>query len=375
MATITVYTTAGGKRYRVNYRKPDNSQSTKRGFRRKSDAELWAANNIVTKANGTYIDESKARITIGDLGPKWLETKVLLKPSALAPLHFSWRLYVEPMWGRRAISSIGASEVEQWVRDLTLGKAANTHPKPGPRSASTVIRAHGVLAGILDLAVRDKRLLTNPARGVALPEKTSKRHAYLTHRQVELLAVESKANGPLVRFLAYTGLRWGEATALRVRDIDGVRLRATVHKNAVLVGGKIHEGSPKSGKARSVPVADFLILELEPLLAGKTAGDLVFGDGQKFILTPSTRDGWFKYAVARAQAKDQSFPKLTLHDLRHTAASLAISSGANVKAIQRMLGHESAVMTLDVYGDLFDDDLDAVGTALSDARNRAVVVK
>ena len=55
----------------------------------------------------------------------------------------------------------------------------------------------------------------------------------------------------------------------------------------------------------------------------------------------------------------------TVHDLRHTAASLAISAGANVKAVQRMLGHASAAMTLDVYADLFDDDLDAVGDALS----------
>jgi integrase len=57
-------------------------------------------------------------------------------------------------------------------------------------------------------------------------------------------------------------------------------------------------------------------------------------------------------------------PRLTPHDLRHTAASLAISAGANVKAVQRMLGHASAAMTLDTYADLFDEDLDAVAIAL-----------
>jgi integrase len=56
---------------------------------------------------------------------------------------------------------------------------------------------------------------------------------------------------------------------------------------------------------------------------------------------------------------------VTIHDLRHTAASLAVSAGANVKAVQRMLGHASAAMTLDVYADLFDDDLDAVAEALN----------
>jgi hypothetical protein len=66
---------------------------------------------------------------------------------------------------------------------------------------------------------------------------------------------------------------------------------------------------------------------------------------------------------------------LVPHDLRHTAASLAISAGANVKAVQKMLGHASAAMTLDVYADLFDDDLDAVGEALSAAGAPEVVGK
>jgi integrase len=57
-------------------------------------------------------------------------------------------------------------------------------------------------------------------------------------------------------------------------------------------------------------------------------------------------------------------PGLTIHDLRHTAASLAISAGANVKAVQRMLGHASAAMTLDTYAGLFPDDLDDVADRL-----------
>lgn len=68
-------------------------------------------------------------------------------------------------------------------------------------------------------------------------------------------------------------------------------------------------------------------------------------------------------------------PRMMVHDLRHTAASLAIASGANVKAVQRMLGHASAAMTLDVYADLFDDYVDAVSAALDQARTTAIVSK
>ena len=63
---------------------------------------------------------------------------------------------------------------------------------------------------------------------------------------------------------------------------------------------------------------------------------------------------------------------LTPHGLRHTAASLAVSAGANVKHVQRMLGHASAAMTLDVYSGLFDDDLDAVADRLGEAAEAAV---
>lgn len=80
--------------------------------------------------------------------------------------------------------------------------------------------------------------------------------------------------------------------------------------------------------------------------------------------------------MKRARALDPTFPRVTPHDLRHTAASLAISAGANVKAVQRMLGHASAAMTLDTYADLFDVDLDTVAYALGRARdesNRRVV--
>lgn len=87
------------------------------------------------------------------------------------------------------------------------------------QGASNVLRTHGILAGIFDTAVRDRSLLTNPARDIAIPRKTKKRKTYLTHAQVELLALNSR-DPVLIRFLSYTGLRWGEATGIRVRHLD-----------------------------------------------------------------------------------------------------------------------------------------------------------
>jgi integrase len=75
----------------------------------------------------------------------------------------------------------------------------------------------------------------------------------------------------------------------------------------------------------------------------------------------------FRPAVAKCQEPDDTFPTITPHDLRHTAASLAVSANANVKAVQRMLGHAKASMTLDTYADLFDEDLNGVADRLDAA--------
>ena len=93
--------------------------------------------------------------------------------------------------------------------------------------------------------------------------------------------------------------------------------------------------------------------------ADKAPGALVFGDGSGYLPRPKSADGWFASAVKRAKVQP-----ITPHDLRHTCASLAVSAGVNVLALQRMLGHTSAKMTLDTYADLFDDDLDAVAVTL-----------
>ncbi|WP_375406804.1 tyrosine-type recombinase/integrase [uncultured Amnibacterium sp.] len=129
----------------------------------------------------------------------------------------------------------------------------------------------------------------------------------------------------------------------------------------------------KSHHARRVPIPPFLAAELAEQIRGRSAGALVFGDGVHHLNQPTVKGGWWVQSIGRAQAIDPGFPTPTIHDLRHTAASLAVSAGANVKAMQRMLGHASASMTLDVYADLFDEDLESVSMALDHARAAEVV--
>lgn len=116
--------------------------------------------------------------------------------------------------------------------------------------ATTVIRAQGVLAGILADAVKAKRLVANPCKGIDnLPRRTGKRHVYLCAEDVHRLADESGEHRALVLVLAYTGIRWGEAVALRVADVEFLRRRLRVSANAVQLGVSHALGPTKGRKA------------------------------------------------------------------------------------------------------------------------------
>lgn len=370
--SITKYATAAGPRYRVRYRKPDMKQTDKRGFKTKREAEVFLASVTISKAVGDYIDPALSRVTVSHLAERWLAGKKppAMKPSSYEPLEISWRVHVQPRWGNREIRSIVPSEVQEWV----TGIGQPVGDQPG-KSATVALRAHGVLAGILDMAIADGRMKRNPARGLKNMPRKAKRKAgrsYLTIDQVHALAGEARYPG-LILVMVYCGLRWSEATALRVRHVNTVRRRLHVEENAVLVNNVVHVGTPKSYEFRYVPYPRFLDAILVELAAGKGPDSLLLGDGLAHLRPSKTRDGWFDGAVSRVRAVDATFPRITSHDLRHTAASIAVSAGANVKAVQHMLGHASAAETLDTYADLFPDDLDAVADRM-DAATRAASV-
>ena len=350
MATIESYETASGRRYQVRYRTPQRTQTKKRGFKTKRDAQAFAASVEVEKMTGQYVAPSLGMVTVGELAPIWLSRKQSdVAPSNYRMLESAWRIHVQPVWAGARVADVDLAAVERWIASLRRMSGA-----------TTVVRAYGVLAGILDDAVKAKRLVSNPARGAEnLPRKHAKRRVYLAPEDVGRLAAESGQHRVLVLVLAYCGIRWGEAVALQVRDVEFLRRRLNVHDNAVQLSVDHAVGRTKSGKQRSVPVPRFVLEELSVQCRGRGPDDLVFGDGQHYLPRPKSDGGWFVGAVKRAEVQ-----KITPHDLRHTCASIAISAGVNVLALSRMLGHTSAKVTLDTYADLFDADLDAVASAL-----------
>ena len=231
--------------------------------------------------------------------------------------------------------------------------------------------------------VKDGRLARNPADSINLPRVSPAERLYLTHAQVEQLSdtvsqpYRAGSRAPwvdreaarsyrlVVLFLAYTGVRWGEMAALRVRRIDFLRRRATIAESVTLVKGVATWGTPKGHARREVPIPRFLIDELAEHVKGKKPNDLVFTG----VKGGPLRSQAFQGAALTAAAERIGVPGLTPHMLRRTAASLAIASGANVKVLQQMLGHKSATVTLDLYGHLFEDRLDVAADARDVARS------
>ena len=232
-------------------------------------------------------------------------------------------------WGSVPLASVTHAEVQRWLSRLELAPAS-------------VRKTHRVLSIALAYAVKDGRLAVNPAAGVSLPRVQQAERRFLTYRQVHELAEECGEPYRLL-FLAYTGLRWGEMAALRVRRVDFLRRRVLVAESVTPVRGVMTFGPTKGHERREVPLPRFLVDDLARHVAGRKSDDLMF-TGQRGAVM---RSGTFRRAALIEAAAALGIPGFHPHALRHTAASLAIASGADVKVVRQMLGHKSATMTLD----------------------------
>lgn len=349
------------------YRGPDGKERSK-SFTRKGDAARWAQAQEDKVRALDWADPARARITVGALAGDWLAGHEV-KPKTRASYESLLSTCVLPKWGRVRLDHVTTGAVRQWVATMTGARGHVLSP-------SRRRQAYHLLTAMLDAAVQDGRLPRNPARPVQgigrrsgfLPKlPVTRRARYLRHEEVLRLADAAGEYRTLILVLAYCGLRWGEVAALRARNVDMLRGRLTVEASLAEVNGHLIFGGTKTHARRQVSIPRFLLESLAEQLAGKGRDDLAFtspkGDPLRLA---NFRQRAFDPAV-RATGLDG----LTPHGLRHTAASLAVASGATVKAVQRMLGHKDAAMTLNVYADLFDDELDAVAERLDGAVSEA----
>ncbi|SDP46524.1 Site-specific recombinase XerD [Pedococcus dokdonensis] len=351
--------------YIGRYRLDGRAKSTT-VFKRKRDATEAAEEAERQGKLGEHIDRRKGRITVEEWSQRWLDS-LHVSPKTRSTYEELLSSLILPTWGRVPLNQVSLSEVKKWV--------ANMEGPRGPVSASRKHAASSQLVRMLDAAVDEWIILNNPARTASgkanyrPSPKRHKAHRYLSHAELEALALAAGDHGAMIRLAGLTGLRWGEITALRVRDVDSLHGRITVERAFSIVGGKKVLGPPKTHERRTVTFPRSLGEQLTAQAAGRGKNDLLF----------STRTGEpldnanFSKQILTQAWKMAGIDRLTFHDLRHTAASLAVQAGGNVKTVQNMLGHASATMTLDTYAGLFETDAQALADKMDAARSAAMV--
>ncbi len=343
-----------GARWRARYVDDDGREHAK-GFARKSDAQQWLDTDVTTRfVTGTYVAPAAGRATVGDVYRSWSASQAHIAPKTAQSRRSTWGSRVEEKWADVPVADVKTAAVRAWVAALVGDEVG----------VPTIENAFGLLRQIMGAAVEDARVPRNPCDGVKLPKRKHADRGYLSHAQVAELAGAVERNPEVVRFLAYTGLRWGEMAALRVQDFDMLRRRINVSRSVTESGGLVWS-TPKTHERRSVPFPTALADELAALMVGRSREQLVFTDLRGGLLRNSNwRARVFDKAVTAVKAaavaqrakevaatatattpgtaSTPEFPTITPHDLRHTAAPLAVSAGANVKTAQRMIGHAKA---------------------------------
>ena len=225
---------------------------------------------------------------------------------------------------------------------------------------ATATRALATLRSILAFAVADGRVPHNVAATVRRPTSGRVRREGQALTLAELHALTAACAGPyrdVVPVLALAGLRWGELAGLQVGDrvsVPGPGLRLSRAVLASEGGGALYVDTLKNHRARTVPLVAELVPIIDRWSAGKEPQAWLFaapGGG------PLRESNWKRSVGWRAARVAAGVPDVRVHDLRHTAASLWLAAGADPKVVQRVLGHATAAMTMDLYGHLVDASL------------------
>jgi integrase len=320
--------------HKVYWRDPSGKVRT-RTFASAADARRFAREVEHAKDAGGYVDPAAGNVTLAEAFDHMMTTATHLRPSTRDLYAMHGRLYLAGgSLGDRPIRTIGKAEVREFLAELASRK--------NPATVGAVKR---LLHRTLEVAVDEDRIARNPAHGVRIAPAPGREPRFLTEAEVGAIAEEVPDRyRALVWTLALSGLRIGEAAALRVKHIEGDTIR--VLESSAEVGGRKVTGPTKNGKSRTVDIPPELRRMLHDHIA--TYGNrfdpeaLVFPGRDGGQLRQNTfRRQVFQPAAARAGIE----PTPTVHDLRHTAASFMARAGFTLLEAAGQLGHSTVTMT------------------------------
>jgi integrase len=341
MAHVQRRTRGGQVRWIARVPTPDGRERT-RTFDRKADAQRWVTDQEASKARGQWVDPTLGRQTFATYVSDWLPSIQGRAPTTQQNIRGRLSNHLLPFFGEMRIASIRPSHVRAWVVEMQSKRLA----------PATIRSTYGTLSKILRAAEVDQVIGRSPCVGIDLPRDTGREEMrFLSPEEVARLAEEiAPRYRALIYTAAYTGMRWRELAAVRVDRTNLLRGTVDVVEAISEAGGRLYEGSTKTGRPRTVSLPRFLAEMLgEHIGRYHSAEDRVFSSAQGLTLR---RRNFYRRHYKPAVAAAGINPDLRFHDLRHTCAALLIAQGAHAKEIQERLGHSTIRVTFDRYGHL-----------------------
>ena len=322
--------------YKVYWRDPAGKVRT-RTFTRSADAKRYAREVEHRKDTGSYVDPAAGNITLSQAFDHMMSTATHLRPSTRDLYAMHGRLYLAGgSLGDRPIRTIGKADVREFLAELSATKGA-----------ATVDAVKRLLHRTLEVAVEEDRITRNPVHGVRVEKPARREPRFLTEHEVAAIAAEVPDRyRALVWTLAVSGVRIGEASALRVANLDLKARTIRVAESSTEIAGRMVTGATKSGQSRTVDIpaelAAMLTEHLERFGNRFSKDAYVFtggGGGQ-------IRQNAFRWRVFRPAAERAGISPLPrVHDLRHTAASFMARAGLTLLEAGGQLGHSTTTMT------------------------------
>lgn len=323
------------------------------GFATKRACEQALTATLEALRTEDYVDPGE--LTVAAFLDRWLEGTVgTVRPTTAASYRDMMVGLVVPRIGHVRLRDLNSLAVSSLLAELLV---SGRRRGSGGLAPKTVRYVHTVLAHALDDAVRWNLLRRNPARLVDPPRGPDKEMPTWSGEEVRrfLWAVRSDRLFAMWALLCMTGMRRGEVLGLRWSDIDLDGSRVSVQRQVVAVGYEVAVSPPKTRRGKRVVMLDaFTVEALRERLADHRREQAIVGaavpDG--FVFDRADGSALHPMSVTKhfgSLAAGCGLPRIRLHDLRHTAATLALSAGVHPKVVSERLGHSSVQITLDRY--------------------------
>lgn len=325
--------------------------------RREAQEKLNEA--LVRQQQGQLTMASVSTITVKQWLESWLPTykEISVKRKTYDSYKQVINDYIVPGLGQVRLTQLSPKQVQTFINKLSREKELS------PR---TVEYAKVILSSALNTAINEGYIHKNPAAKVKLPKKAPSQARSMSPEQLErfMESITNRTHYSIYYTAVSTGLRRGELLALRWADVDFQAKTLHVNQNLLKTDGEYYFDTPKTPESiRGFTIPDKLVAELKSYKAHQNKDRLLMGElynDHDLIFAKTDGTPFDPGYVTRkfGMLCDKLGLDFTLHELRHTFATLSLLNGVDITTVSKMLGHKDVTTTLNIYSHVLPDSTD-----------------